>query len=604
MEENKSKSNLSDTQKKAVTHGNGPLLIAAGAGSGKTKTLTSRVLHLLEKGVNPESIIAITFTNKAAKEMRNRIYGKLAEKPNVKQPFIGTFHSLGVRILKEEFALVNRTPFFTIFDDEDSSSLIKSIMKEMQLSGDRFSPYAVMAEISRIKNNLLDIDEYQESGRYEQVIGSVFRKYEDTLLRSNAFDFDDLLEKVVRIFQSNPEVLEKYRNRWHYVLVDEFQDVNTNQYLFVKLLAMNHKNLFVIGDDAQSIYAFRGSDFRNFLNFEKDWPDATVITLDENYRSTQNIIKAASELIKKNKFQKQKNLWTGNPEGDLIRLSAFQNADQEAYTVAEKIRAALDAGESPKEIAVLYRTNAQSRALEQALIRARVPYEIFGGLKFYSRKEIKDIVAALRYAYNPKDAAGSGRITKTFNKAPRGILLENLPRLAGELTIVELINYFLEQTHYTEYLASHFKNPEERIENIKELVHFASSFNKPMDFLDQVTLLSSLDGRPKLQENAVKLMTIHLAKGLEFDRIFIVGANEGLLPHGRSLAKNDDIEEERRLMYVAMTRARKHLHISFYDLPSRFLGELPPELIEFTKVSNYGEENKDWDDETIYLDDF
>lgn len=274
----------------------------------------------------------------------------------------------------------------------------------------------------------------------------------------------------------------------------------------------------------------------------------------------------------------------------------------EAYSIAEKISVALGAGESPKEIAVLYRTNAQSRALEQALIRRRIPYEIYGGLKFYARKEIKDIIASLRYAYNPQDSAGSGRIIKTFNKAPRAILLENLPRLAGELTIVELINYFLEQTHYTEYLASHFKNPDERIENIKELITFAARFNNPRDFLDQVTLLSSLDGRPKLQENAIKLMTIHLAKGLEFDRIFIVGANEGLLPHGRSLAKSDDLEEERRLMYVAMTRARKHLNISFYDLPSRFLGELPPELIEFIKVSEYGEENKDWDDETIYLE--
>ena len=543
---------LNEIQVKAVKHSGGPLLIVAGAGSGKTKTLTSRVLHLLEKGIDPESIIAITFTNKAAKEMRSRIAATIdngqltidnkksaGQGPmvsgqmftNGNMPFVGTFHSLGVRILKEEADLAKRAPFFTIFDDEDSLSLIKSILKEMQLSGDRFSPYAVMGEISRIKNNLLDLDEYLEGGRYEQVIGSVFQKYEAVLLKSNAFDFDDLLEKVVRIYQNHPAVLEKYQKRWQYILVDEFQDVNTNQYLFVKLLAMHHKNLFVIGDDAQSIYAFRGSDFRNFLDFEKDWPDATVITLDENYRSTQNIIRAASELIKKNKFQKQKNLWTKNPEGELIHLLAFQNAEQEAYSIAEKIAGALRSGESPKEIAILYRTNAQSRALEQAFIRSRIPYEIFGGLKFYARKEIKDIVAALRYAYNPQDSAGSGRINKTFNKAPRAILLETLPRLAGELTIVELINYFLEQTHYTEYLATHFKNPDERLENIKELVHFAAEFNNPRDFLDQVTLLSSLDGRPKLQENAVKMMTIHLAKGLEFDRIFIVGANEGLLPH-------------------------------------------------------------------------
>lgn len=589
-------------QAKAVSHKTGPLLIAAGAGSGKTKTLTSRLLHLLESGVDPKQIIAITFTNKAAKEMKSRIVDASKHDKSFVMPFIGTFHSLGVQILKEEAPLVKRTPFFTIFDEEDSSSLIKSIIKEMQLSADRFSPYAVIGQISRIKNELLDIEEYAEGGRYEQTIATVYQKYNDALLKSNAFDFDDLIEKVVRIFQDNPQVLEKYQARWQHVLVDEFQDVNTNQYLFVKLLAMKHRNLFVIGDDAQSIYAFRGSDFRNFLNFEKDWENSTVILLDENYRSTQNIINAASALIKNNKFQKPKNLFTKNPEGELIHLTAFQNADEEARSVAERIKDYLRNGELPKDIAILYRTNAQSRALEQALIRHQVPYEIFGGLKFYARKEIKDIISALRYAYNPNDISAINRINKTFNKAPRTMLLQTMPRLAEELMLVELINYFLEQTHYVEYLATHFKNPDERLDNIRELITFAASFKNPRDFLEQVTLLSSLDGRPKLQENAVKLMTIHLAKGLEFDRIFIVGANEGLLPHERSMVKSDELEEERRLMYVAMTRARLHLNISFYDLPSRFLGELPPELIEFTKVSSYGEENRDWDDETIYIE--
>lgn len=602
MPENKPKSGLSEVQGKAVRHKEGPLLIAAGAGSGKTKTLTSRLLHLLESGIDSKQIIAITFTNKAAKEMKSRIVEASKNDRSFVMPFIGTFHSLGVQILKEEAPLVKRTSFFTIFDEEDSSSLIKSIIKEMQLSTDRFSPYAVIGQISRIKNELLDIEEYASGGRYEQTIAAVYNKYNDALLKSNAFDFDDLIEKVVRIFQDNPKVLEKYQNRWQHVLVDEFQDVNTNQYLFVKLLAMKHRNLFVIGDDAQSIYAFRGSDFRNFLNFEKDWENSTVILLDENYRSTQNIINAASALIRNNKFQKPKNLWTKNSEGELIHLMAFQSAEEEARTIAEKIKDALRKGESPKEIAILYRTNAQSRALEQALIRHQVPYEIFGGLKFYARKEIKDIISALRYAYNPQDISAIDRINKNFNKAPRTMLLQTMPRLAEELMLVELINYFLEQTRYVEYLATHFKNPDERLDNIRELITFAAGFKNPRDFLEQVTLLSSLDGRPKLRENAVKLMTIHLAKGLEFDRIFIVGANEGLLPHERSMVKSDELEEERRLMYVAMTRARLHLTISFYDLPSRFLGELPPELIEFTKVSSYGEENRDWDDETIYIE--
>ena len=595
----KKEQNLNDIQRRAATHNGGPLLIAAGAGSGKTRTLTSRLIHLLKSGVKPENVIALNFTNKAAKEMRNRI---INHRSLVISPFIGTFHSLGVQILKSEAKLVGRTPHFTIFDEDDSLSLVKKILADLNLSKDRFNPLAILAQISQIKNELSEEDESPPGSHYEKITLSVFKKYEDTLQKSNAFDFDDLIEKVVRIFQSHPEVLETYQTRWQHILVDEFQDVNTSQYLLIKLLAQKHRNLFVIGDDAQSIYAFRGSDFRNFLNFEKDWANAAIIKLEENYRSTQNIIRAASELIKNNKFQKPKELWTKNPEGDLIRLFAFQNGEEEAWGIAEKISELLKNGESIKEIAILYRTNAQSRAIEQALIQSQIPYEIFGGLKFYARKEIKDIIAGLRYAFNPKDAASIERLTKNFPKSKNEILIQELPRLADELSIVELINFFLENTDYLEYLESHFKNPEERRENIKELINFASNFKNAQEFLEQVALVSSLDGRPKLQENTVKLMTIHLAKGLEFNQIFIVGANEGLLPHERSILKNDDLEEERRLMYVAMTRAKQNLHISFYDLPSRFLGELPPELIEFKKVDSLGSRNADWDDETIYLE--
>ncbi len=598
------KHGLNETQLRAVKHGNGPLLIAAGAGSGKTKTLTSRIIHLLESGIKPENIIAITFTNKAAKEMRNRISNSQFQIPNSQLLFIGTFHSLGVQILKEEAKLVGRTKYFTIFDEDDALSMVKKILADLNLSKDRFNPLAIMAKISQIKNELLEEEEIASESQYEKIAVSAYKKYEEALKQSNAFDFDDLIEKPVKIFQSEKSVLEKYQNRWQHILVDEFQDVNTSQYILIKLLAQNHQNLFVIGDDAQSIYAFRGSDFRNFLNFEKDWEKAAIIKLEENYRSTQNIIRAASELIKNNKAQKPKDLWTKNPEGELISLLAFQNSEEEAWGIAEKISELLKSGEPLKEIAILYRTNAQSRAIEQALIANKIPYEIFGGLKFYARKEIKDIIAGLRYAFNPKDAASIERLTKNFTKSKKEILLEELPRLANELSIVELINFFLENTDYIEYLEKHFKNPDERRENIKELINFASTFTNAQEFLEQVALVSSLDGRPKLQENAIKLMTIHLAKGLEFNNIFIVGANEGLLPHERSMLKNDDLEEERRLMYVAMTRAKKCLHISFYDLPSRFLGELPPELIEFKKITTHGEQNADWDDETIYLDNF
>ncbi|MBI4992426.1 MAG: UvrD-helicase domain-containing protein [Candidatus Harrisonbacteria bacterium] len=593
---------LNEVQRKAVTHGNGPLLIAAGAGSGKTRTLTSRLIYLLKSGIKPENIVAVTFTNKAAKEMKSRIMNNESGIMNNGMPFIGTFHSLGVQILKQEAKLVGRTRNFTIFDEDDSLSLVKKILEEMNLSKDRFNPLAVMAKISKIKNELLDAGELGSGDRYEQIILAVFQKYGELLKKSNAFDFDDLIEKVVKIFQTHPAMLEKYQNSWQQILVDEYQDVNTSQYLLIKLLAQKHKNLFVIGDDAQSIYAFRGSDFRNFLNFEKDWQNAAIIKLEENYRSTKNIIRAASELIKNNKFQKPKALWTNNQEGSPIYLTAYQNNEEEAWGIAEKISEILKNGESLKNIAILYRTNAQSRAIEQTLIQSRIPYEIFGGLKFYARKEIKDIIAGLRYAFNPNDAASIERLAKNFNRSKNAVLLENLPRLSNELSLVQLINYFLENTDYLEYLEKNFKNPEERQENIKELINFAATFQDAHEFLEQVALMSSLDGRPKLEENAIKLMTIHLAKGLEFDHIFIVGANDGLLPHERSMLKADELEEERRLMYVAMTRAKYNLHISFYDLPSRFLGELPPELIEFKQISSYGEEIKDWDDETIYIE--
>ncbi len=592
---------LNEIQLQAVRHGNGPLLIAAGAGSGKTRTLTSRLIYLLDSGIKPENIIAITFTNKAANEMRSRITYNL-QLTTDNYPFIGTFHSLGARILKKWAEKTGRTGQFTIFDDEDSLGIIKNILKEMDISKDRYNPLAIMSKISRIKNELIDPEELKSESAYDKITMAVFEKYENTLKKSNAFDFDDLIEKTVVILQKNKEILEEYQNMWEHILVDEFQDVNTSQYALIKLLSGKHKNLFVIGDDQQSIYAFRGSDFRIFLNFEKDWPGSAIIKLEENYRSTQNIIKAASQLIKNNKHQKPKELWTKNPEGSPIFITAFEEKESEAWGIAEKIIQLLQKNELPQNIAVIYRTNAQSRAVEQALIRLNVPYEIFGGLKFYQRKEIKDIIAGLRYAFNPKDIASIERLSKNFNKAKNEIILKELPRLKNELSIAELIAYFIEQTDYVEYLEKNFKNPDERRENIKELASFASTFGNAHDFLEQVALMSAIDGRPKLKKEAIKLMTIHLAKGLEFNHVFLIGTSDGLLPHEKSLSKSDDLEEERRLMYVAMTRAKQNLNLSFYGLPSRFLGELPPELIEFKQATGRGEEPRDWDDETIYIE--
>lgn len=604
-------SQLNEMQQQAVNHAAGPLLIVAGAGSGKTRTLTSRLICLLNSGVNPENVIAVTFTNKAANEMRNRVVGAKLLISDY-SPFIGTFHSLGARILKKEAKKTGRHANFTIFDDNDSLSLIKRALKELGLAT-QCNPMAIATRISKIKNELTDTDELESSNAYEKIAVLAFKKYEEALLKNNAFDFDDLIEKVVRILISHPETLVQYQSQWQHVLIDEFQDVNTSQYLLVKLLCQKHKNIFAIGDDQQSIYGFRGSDFRNFLNFEKDWQNAAVVKLEENYRSTENIIRAASELIKNNKLQKLKTLWTRNPHGSLINITAFQDSENEAWGIAEKIASFLKLKqELPEHLAILYRTNAQSRAIEQAFIQLQIPYEIFGGIKFYGRKEIKDIVAGLRYAFNPKDTVSAERLIKTFSKSKSAALLQELPRLKNELSLAELINFFIEHTDYLEYLEKNFKNPEERRENIGELIQFASTFKNIQDFLERVSLLTSLDEKPSLSAKQplkekspspkVKLMTIHLAKGLEFNQVFIIGTNEGLLPHERSLLRHDDLEEERRLMYVAMTRAKQNLHISFYGLPSRFLGELPPELIEFKKATNSGEEIRDWDDETIYLE--
>ncbi|MDD5431001.1 MAG: UvrD-helicase domain-containing protein [Candidatus Pacebacteria bacterium] len=586
-------------QQEAAEHKDGPLLITAGAGSGKTKTLVSRLLKLLESDVIPEKIVAITFTNKAANEIKKRVAA--IKKNQNYQPFIGTIHSFGAQIIKQEAPYFGRTKNFTIFDDEDSLSLIKRILKDRDLPKERFNPLAIMAKISDIKSELKDVGEENENA-YDSKLAAIFNVYESELKKNNAFDFDDLIEKPVRIFQKEKDVLEKYQKKFDYIMVDEYQDINIAQYFLIKLLAQKHGNIFVIGDDAQSIYSFRGSDFRIFLNFDHDWPEAKIIKLEENYRSDGNIIKASSSLIKNNSLQKPKDLWTKNQDGESIKVFAYQDAEQEAWGICENILEKIKNGDKLEDMAILYRTNAQSRAIEQAFLQNKIPYEIFGGLKFYGRKEIKDLVAGIRFAFNPNDSVSAERIKKTFKREKGLYLLDNLPRLAGELSIVELINFFMESTDYFAYLENNFRNYNDRKENIRELINFAASYQNPHDFLENISLMSASDGKPKLITESVKLMTIHMAKGLEFKNIFIAGCNEGLLPHEQSLIKKDDLEEERRLMYVAMTRAKKNLFINFYNLPSRFLGELPPELIEFKKVSEYGIENKDWDEDTIYLE--
>ena len=606
---------LNPAQKEAVDHKDGPILIAAGAGSGKTHTLTNRLKKLVKNGVKPENILAITFTNKAANEMRERVFGKQEAKNKNQGPlFIGTFHSLGARILKKESKLVERTPTFTIFDSDDSLSLIKKLMKEADIDKEQYSPTLLQNKISTVKNEMIDPGEY-----LDKIALRIFEKYEASLIKNNGFDFDDLIEKVAKIFETHPQILEKYQNEFRYILVDEYQDVNPSQYKLVRLLAQKHQNLSVVGDDAQSIYGFRGSDFRNFLNFEQDWPNAKIVKLEQNYRSAGNIITAASAVIKNNKFQKPKDLWTENPAGSLIKIVGAESAEEEASWIADAIQKLAISNSQLKSsrsqitnyqlpiTAVLYRTNAQSRSIEQEFIVRQIPYKIFGGLKFYERKEVKDIVAALRIAFNPQDSLSAERISKTFNKDVAAYLNQELPRLGKELTILELINFFLKNSHYFEYLDKHHKNSKERQENVNELINFASGFKNLGEFLERVSLLQSADSPAKQsmingQMSVVNLMSVHLAKGLEFGNVFVIGCNEGLIPHQMSYGSQDELEEERRLMYVAMTRAKKELCLSFFNIPSRFLYEIPPELTETINLSRGKKELPDEDE--MYLENF
>ena len=599
---------LNKKQREAVEYINGPLLIVAGAGSGKTKTLTSRLANLLQNGIAPENIIAITFTNKAADEMRNRVNLLIRELVNWKKDknqitnqqisqtlFVGTFHSLGARILKNEAKLLGRTQNFTIFDNDDSKSLIKKILKNFHLTEKQKSKISAVyleREFSKIKNELLGEDDIEDD-----LVREMFLEYERDLKRNNAFDFDDLLEKSVELFNAHKEVLKKYQNQFQYILVDEYQDTNTSQYVFVKLLAEMHGNLAVVGDDQQSIFKFRGSDFRNFLNFDKDWPKAKVVLLEENYRSTSNIIAAASSVISNNKIQKAKKLWTNNPEGELIRVIEHSDEEVEAFWIARQVKNKFSFGNSGTSIAILYRTNAQSRAIEQALIETGIPYQIFGGMRFYERKEIKDMVAALRYGFNPSDEVSLDRLDKTFLKKTFLILKENLPGKAKESKPLELIGYVIKEAEYFEYLAKNYANSFERVENVKALMDYASEFESLGDFLEKITLLQATDSIKKKDLDKhkgrfVNLMTIHLSKGLEFDVVYVVGVNEGLLPHQMSYHGDAEIEEERRLMYVAMTRAKKEVYLNFYHLPSRFLYEISPELVEFIGRKNLDDEER------------
>jgi len=602
-----SSSNLNPEQNSAVHASWEPLLIIAGAGTGKTKTLTNRLAHLLNQGARPDKICAVTFTNKAAREMKERVNLLVPRLPKINGPFIGTFHSLGAQILRQESHALDRSLHFVIFDDNDSAQLIKKIFKHLNLKKAERGPADFLHAISNIKNGMLSLDELRNSFTPEdQNLVIFFDTYEERLKLANAFDFDDLIQKPVWLCTNKPELRAKYSNRFDHLLIDEYQDINRVQYDLIKFLAAKAQSLTAVGDDAQMIYGWRGSDLSIFLNFQKDWPKARTIFLEQNYRSTGTIVNAASSVVKHNTVKstewQNKILRTANPLGVPIRVTETSDAEAEADWIADEILSERRSREKTSA-AILYRTNAQSRPLEQALIQREIPYHIFGGLKFYERKEIKDIIAGVRYALNPKDPVSSDRLSKNFTqKVLREwhMVLEDLPEERGSLPPLTLIGAFLKNTEYLASLRKNFTNAMEREENVAALIQFASNFEETTPLLEQISLLQANDetNRDK-REPQVILLTVHLAKGLEFDQVYIAGANEGLLPHNRSLTTLAELEEERRLMYVAMTRARSMLAISFYDLPSRFLSELPADTIVYQNLAN--DRSLALDDEERYI---
>lgn len=628
---------LNPDQQEAVKHVDGPLLIIAGAGSGKTRVLTHRIAYLIrEHKVPPSGILAVTFTNKAAKEMKNRLNrltGILS-----RQLWIGTFHSICGRILRHDIDKIGWRKDFLIFDENDQESLIREVIKELKLD-DRFKPQVVLEKISKAKNELKNPKAYEDTALdfSAEKVAAAYRMYQERLFKNNAMDFDDMLMFTVKLFRESPETLESYQDRLRYINVDEYQDTNLVQYTLTNMLAKKHRNICVVGDNDQSIYGWRGADFRNILNFERDYKDAKVILLEQNYRSTKTILDAANSVIANNRQRKEKNLWTDNPGGELIEHFTAHDSHGEARFITDEIRKLADKY-MYNDFAILYRTNAQSRVLEEVFMQEGIPYRIISGVKFYERAEIKDILAYLRLIVNSKDTISASRlILNTIDGVGKGTLkkleesggkdnrsifevLQDIDKL--ELTaklkkplqkFVDTVNGFkfdlpnfsasemiekvINESGYRKKLEEE-ASPEaiSRVENIKELISVAKEYEKNSDentlssFLLQVSLMTDLD---TLDESApaVTLMTLHSAKGLEFPVVFIAGMEEGIFPHYRSLLEPDELEEERRLCYVGMTRAKKRLFLTsaeerlifgenWYNGPSRFLEEIPAELIK------------------------
>lgn len=651
---------LNEVQKQAVSTTEGPLMIIAGAGSGKTRVLTYRIAHLIDKGVDSFNILALTFTNKAAREMKERI-AALIGGTEAKNLWMGTFHSVFARILRAEANKLGFPSNFTIYDQQDCLNVIKKIINELQLDTDIYKPKQVLGRISSYKNNLITVRAYfnnpelieADTAAMRPKIGHIYQAYVDRCFKSGAMDFDDLLLRTNELLTRFPESLAKYQDRFRYIMVDEYQDTNHSQYLIVKALASRFENICVVGDDAQSIYAFRGANIRNILNFKKDYPDAKIIPLEQNYRSTQIIVEAANEVIAKNRDQLEKNVWTQNPSGDKIPVyRALSDADEANYVASEIFSLKMSQQKKNKNFAVLYRTNAQSRAIEEALRKKNISYKVFGGLSFYQRKEIKDLLAYLRILVNPKDQEALLRIINypargigdtTVNKLIVGAdqqqksldeILEQIEFLGNSLglnkpTIDKLVNFWTMIKSFQVLLKTEdvyevamkvavtsgiLKTLKEddtpegisRVENIQELLNSLQGFvdeQRQLDegdpslnfFLENIALASDLDSGEE-DDDKVSLMTIHLAKGLEFPVVFIVGLEENLFPSQMSLNTRQELEEERRLFYVALTRAEEKAYFTYATTrfrwgkivdgePSRFLEEISEKHLEVLNIS-------------------
>lgn len=584
-------SHLNPQQQKAVQTTSGPQLILAGAGSGKTRVLTHKVTYLIkEKQVPAEQILMVTFTNKAAAEMKERIRNLLGNNFH-QMPWAGTFHSLSAKMLRRDGFHMGIPPNFVIYDEQDQKDLIKSVMLGLDISQKQYHPGAVLGTISQAKNELVTALEYKQIARglFQATVANVYLKYQEKLSENAALDFDDLLMKSVYLLQNYPEVAAKYQEQFHYVLVDEYQDTNTAQYTLTKLLAKRWRNLCVVGDASQSIYAWRGANFRNIIHFKADFPDVKIFHLEQNYRSTQTILDTAFAVISKNTTHPILKLWTENPQGNQVKLYPARNEQEEALYIISEI----ERNQFPlSDVAILYRTTAQSRVLEEALLHQGVPYTLVGGVRFYERREIKDILAYLKLTLNPADSIAAKRIEK-IGKQRTKAFYELREKLAATDTTLELLDQILAAT---QYLDLYDKNNEEdlaRLENLKELRSVASEFPDLPIFLENVALVESeyipeqpLEGK----KIAVTLMTLHAAKGLEFPIIFMIGMEEGLFPHSRSLLDQAELEEERRLCYVGITRAKHQLYLTYAlrrlyfgqrtsNIISRFITEIPEHLL-------------------------